>query len=236
MAAAGSTAHPTPASAGASSGDPRVLAVGASARLGSTALADIQQAWRAVDESGFGRLALNEERILPTTCQDWSVLKKRGFSPENTLERQADSGALIRCGSLDFLARAVPARVSYVQNLLEAAQPRLLPAILATAPSEDAALARAAAADKGVSLAQLVPDAKLVKSPLRGQMRVEEPTSETSITLNKEAWGDINADGTEDLLISVLNAANKGSYFEARLMALTRATPEAPVTVLATWP
>jgi hypothetical protein len=170
--------------------------------------------------------------MTPDTCQAWSALKNRGFSPENALERQADSGALIRCGGLEFLAQAAPSRVSYVRDVLERASVGILPAILETATSEDAVRARAAAANQGMSLAQLVPDARPGDSQ-PGHLRVLEPTSATSITLNAQAWGDVNADGIEDLLVSVLNTADSGSYSETRLLRLTRTAPEAPLTPVA---
>jgi hypothetical protein len=171
--------------------------------------------------------------MTPTTCEEWSVLKKRGFSPENTLERQADSGALIRCGGLEFLTHAAPSRVSYMKDVLERVNTGILPAILATATSEEAVRARATAASQGMSLAQLTPDAKPGKAQLPGQLQIAEPASGTSITVNAQAWGDINADGVEDLLLSVLNTADSGSYFETRLLRVTRTAPHAPLSLIA---
>jgi hypothetical protein len=63
-----------------------------------------------------------------------------------------------------------------------------------------------------MTFVDLVPDAHLGKSELPGRLRIFEPASRTSVTLNAEAWGDINGDGVEDLLISALNTADHGSY------------------------
>jgi hypothetical protein len=144
-----------------------------------------------------------------------------------------DSGALVRCGALEFLARATPSRVSYVRDALAGAGPRALPAIVASATSKPAQHARSVAAGKGMSLADFLPGARAGVSELLGRVLITEPASATSVMLNAEAWGDVDSNQVEDLLVSVLNSSDDGSYFDMRLLVVTRASPGAPLSVLA---
>jgi hypothetical protein len=219
------------------------LAPGASDDYDAATLADIPGALNAVNENAFATLVLpkrlstetppTEKRVLPKTCRHWRALRTRGYAPKTALAEQLDSGALVRCGALEFLSRAASSRVSYVRNALAGAGPGDLPAIVATATSKLAQHSRAVAARKELTLAAFLPDAHTGTSELRGRVLIEEPSSETSVILNAEAWGDINSDETEDLLLSVMNTSDDGTYFDLRLVELTRSAPGAPLAVLA---
>jgi hypothetical protein len=78
-----------------------------------------------------------------------------------------------------------------------------------------------------------LPDARAGRSDLRGRVLIDEPASATSVIVNAEAWGDVNSDEVEDLLLSVLNSSDDLSYFDLRLIEVTRTSPDAPLTVLA---
>lgn len=198
---------------------------------------DVQQSLSAIDENAFTVLVHEDERVLPNNCRAWRDLRRRGYAPrKNPLAEQIDAGALVRCGALEFLARAATSRISYVAEPLRGAGPAMLPAIVASATAKPALRARNAAASQAQTLAQLVPDAATIESQLPGRLSISEPSSETTVILNTEAWGDVNADGVEDALLSVLNSAEEGGYFEMRLVEVTRTSARAPLSVLAVSP
>jgi hypothetical protein len=211
---------------------PTRLAPGANEEFDAAVLADVQHALDAMEENAFATLVHEEKRVLPKSCRTWRALRARGYAPKNALAEQIDGGALVRCGALEFLARATPSRVSYTRNALEGAGPDALPAIVASATSKLAQRARSVAAGRGMTLAELLPGARAGQSDLKGRVLITEPASATSVTLNAEAWGDINSDENEDLLLSVLNSSDDGTYFDMRLIVVTRTSPQGPLTVL----
>jgi hypothetical protein len=206
---------------------------------------DIDDALAAVDENAFamlfkkvqvlvdGELVRKEKFAHPDNCRRWRSLRTRGYAPKSALGKQIDAGALVRCGALEFLARARPSRVTHVRKLLVGAGPSALPAIVASATSPLAEQARDRAVAKGSSLAEFLPTARNTPSELPGRLAIAEPSSESSVILNAEAWGDINADGVEDLVLSVLNTADDGTYYAMRLIHVTRLSPSSPLSVLA---
>jgi hypothetical protein len=211
---------------------PTRLAPGASDEFDAAVVGDVQHALDAMEENAFATLVHEDKRVLPKTCRTWRALRARGYAPKNALAEQVDGGALVRCGALEFLARATPSRVSHVRNALNGAGPEALPAIVASATSKLAQRARSVAAGRGLTLAELLPGARAIESELKGRVLITEPASATTVTLNAEAWGDINSDETEDLLLSVLNSSDEGSYFDMRLIVVTRTSPHDPLTVL----
>lgn len=208
-------------------------------------LLDIDEALAAVDENAFamlfkkvqvlvnGELVKKEKFAHPDNCRRWRSLRSRGYAPKSALGKQIDAGALVRCGALEFLARARPSRVTHVRKLLVGAGPSALPAIVASATSPLAEQARDRAVAKGASLAEFLPAARTTPSELPGRLAIAEPSSESSVILNAEAWGDINADGVEDLVLSVLNTTDDGTYYAMRLLQVTRLSPSSPLGVLA---
>jgi hypothetical protein len=180
-----------------------------------------------------GELVRKEKSSHPDNCRRWRALRARGYEPKSATSRHVNAGALVRCGCLEFLERAKPSRVSYVRNLLPGVGPSTLPALVASAPSPLAMEARGRAVARGATLADLLPAARVTQSELPGRLSIVEPSSESSIILNAEVWGDINSDQVEDLVLSVLNTSEDGTFFELRLVQVTRSSADAPVTVLA---
>jgi hypothetical protein len=221
------------------------LEPGANEDFDEDTLLDVGDALAAVDENAFamlfkkvqvvidGELVRKEKFAHPDNCRRWRSLRNRGYAPKSALGKQIDAGALVRCGALEFLARARPSRVTHVRKLLVGAGPSALPAIVASATSPLAEQARDRAVAKGASLAEFLPSARNTPSELPGRLAIAEPSSESSVILNAEAWGDINADGVEDLVLSVLNTADDGTYYAMRLIHLTRLSPSSPLGVLA---
>jgi hypothetical protein len=213
--------------------EPELLAPGANDEFDASTLADVRLALSAVEENAFAPLVHGDKRVTPNNCRSWRALRARGFAPKSALGAQRDAGALARCGSLEFLVRAKPSRVSHVRNALDGAGPNTLPAIMASATSRLALQARNVAVSKGLALGQFLPDARTGTSELRGRVLIDEPASATSVIVNAEAWGDVNSDEIEDLLLSVLNSNEDVSYLDLRLITVTRSSPDAPLTVLA---
>jgi hypothetical protein len=211
---------------------PTQLAPGASDEFDAAVLADVQHALDAMEENAFATLVHEEKRVLPKSCRTWRALRARGYAPKNALAEQVDGGALVRCGALEFLARATPSRTSHVRDALKGAGPEALPAIVASATSKLAQRARSVAAARGMTLAEFLPGARAEQSDLKGRVLITEPASATSVTIHAEAWGDVNSDESEDLLLSVLNSSDEGSYFDMRLIVVTRTSPRGPWTVL----
>jgi hypothetical protein len=219
-------AEPVPA-------EPQILAPGANDEFDPAAIADLKQALSAIEENAFAPLVYKDKRVLPNSCRAWRSFRSRGYAPKNALGEQLDGGALVRCGAYEFLARARPSRVSHVRTALQGAGPNDLPAILASTTSKLALRARNVAVAKGLTLGGFLPDARAGRSELRGRVLIDEPASATSVIVNAEAWGDVNSDEVEDLLLSVLNSSDDLSYFDLRLIEVTRTAPNAPLTVLA---
>jgi hypothetical protein len=113
------------------------------------------------------------------------------------------------------------------------AGPSALPAIVASATSPLVQQARERAVAKGETLADFIPSARTIPSEVPGRLSIAEPPSASSVILNAEVWGDINADGVEDLVLSVLNSADDGSSHDMRLVQVTRLSASSPLTVLA---
>ncbi|HEU4579832.1 MAG TPA: hypothetical protein VFS67_16345 [Polyangiaceae bacterium] len=213
--------------------EPQTFAPGANDEFDPAALADVKQALSAVEENAFASLVNGDKRVLPKSCREWRSFRARGFAPKTALAEQLDGGALVRCGTYEFLARAKPSRRSHVRKALQGAGPDDLPAVVASTTSKLALRARNLAVAKGLTLGAFLPGARTGRSELRGRVLIDEPASATSVIVNAEAWGDVNSDEVEDLLLSVLNSSDDLSYFDLRLIEVTRAAPDAPLTVLA---
>ncbi|HTV19142.1 MAG TPA: hypothetical protein VMG12_10735, partial [Polyangiaceae bacterium] len=204
-------------------------------------LLDIGDALSAIDENAFatlfkkvqvvvdGELVKKERFAHPDNCRRWRYYRNQGYAAKSSVAKQIDAGALVRCGSLEFLARARPSRRTHVRNLLVGSGPSTLPAILASATSPLARESRDRAVAKGATLSDFLPSARVIPSEVPGRLSISEPPSSSSIILNAEVWGDVNSDGIEDLVLSVLNSDNDGSAFDIRLLQVTRASPSSPL-------
>jgi hypothetical protein len=208
-------------------------------------LLDLDAALGAVDENAFamlfkkelvlvdGKLVRKEKFAHPDNCRRWRSLRRRGYAPKSAVGKQINAGAFVRCGALEFLARARPSRRTHVRNLLVGAGPSTLPAIVASATSPLVQQARERAVVKGETLAEFIPSARTIPSEVPGRLSIAEPPSASSVILNAEVWGDINSDGVEDLVLSVLNSTDDGSSYDIRLLQVTRLSASSPLTVLA---
>jgi hypothetical protein len=191
-------------------------------RLESLSQLDARQAADDV----FGELELGEQRSVPRSCRQWAALHASGYEPSTTIEAQPDLAATLRCGILSLLEHARPARSSWVCEL-RLDTPDLasqLPALLATAESNEEVERRRVFAKAGQSLAELDPRARLVDASA-DRVTIVEGGGQSSILLRAEAWGDFDGDGREDVALGVINARTRGTLSSARVIVVTRARP-----------
>ena len=203
-----------------------------SADLGLGKLSDVPKVLDSAGDQAFGTLARGGESAMPKTCREWAALHAGGYEPKNTLEAQADGGAKIRCGTLSWLEHATPARASYLDGVRwDGSALAVLPAGLATAvsPEERARATRATAAHQ--SLKDFEPKARAKKSSDGDGIEVREGAGST-ILVDEQARADVDGDGVEDLVLAVTNAEDQGSYFEIRLVLLTRRGPSGPLQLV----
>ncbi|HEX4351989.1 MAG TPA: hypothetical protein VHZ95_03725 [Polyangiales bacterium] len=202
-------------------------------QLGLAALSDIAQEFKKVDPDQFGDLTQGDVRTTPQSCEQWTDLHRRGYEAMSTVDAQGDGYALIRCGTLALLQKVQPAKRSCLRDLaLDSKLLSRLPALVASAWSDDAVADVADATKHHRSLRAYDSDAHVLASKDKSELQIaEEPGQRVSILITPQAWGDFNRDDNDDLAISVINAS-EGTAAQARLLLLTCSTPKAVFTVL----
>jgi hypothetical protein len=147
-----------------------------------------------------------------------------------TIEMQGDDAARVRCGTLSLLTTAKPATSSHVRDVsfTSAALLSLLPAEVATAVSDDEHQRRTEATARGATLDAYDPRARISESSDLS-VQILEGDGSSVILLRRQALGDFDGDGLEDLVLSVVNAMTEGTLSTARLLVLTRKQPTGPL-------
>ncbi|MFM2415783.1 MAG: hypothetical protein RL385_506 [Pseudomonadota bacterium] len=168
--------------------------------------------------SEFGELTTAQGPKRPRNCVEWEALHATHAEPSNDAEEAGDEIAGQRCDALLWLTRVRPATRSFVAWSASLA-PRL-PATIATAWDDDARAARDGAAKQGKTINDYAPDAALEATP--DQMVWSESGGTTKIVVRPIAWGDLNGDGVEDLLLAISNLDSAGPMTEQRVLAVTR--------------
>lgn len=211
--------------------DPAAYPVGWSQELELATLDDVDVRWKRRDEVPCCDLQRGEQTVAPTSCEQWADLRMQGYEPATTLEETGDGAALIRCGTLHLLRKAQPATRSFVRELaFDGTLLPLLPAEFATAMSRTEVQAVAAASAAGKSLLAMNPRARAKWIDDLQCLEIDEGQGD-SILLHKEAWGDFDGDGVDDLVVGVRNLTS-GSASQSRLLVLTRLAPDAPMHVI----
>jgi hypothetical protein len=194
-------------------------------------LHDAASLYTSGDGQDFGELKLNGERVRPTSCTQWAELHSHQYEPVNTPEEQADNGAKLRCLTLALLQRAHAARTSHIRSLAwDSSMLRVLPAAVATALNQDSIRARDNATTAGKSLAEFAPSARAKPSSEARTLEIDQ--GDTLITLHAEGWGDFDGDGVDDIALSVVNGAVRGTYAAVRLLVLTRLSADGLLKVV----
>jgi hypothetical protein len=198
-----------------------------SRELDLRALSDAERRLSAREPHDYAELTLADAKAQPASCVEWLELHAKGYRPAGALEEQTDRAAKIRCQTLSIVKDAKPARTSHVRDLLwDRGLLPVLPAELATVDHPNRQRAVKAASDAGKTLKEF--DPKVRAKPVAGDasLVILEGGRRLMISLHGEAWGDFNRDGVDDLVMSVVNGATDGDFSYARVMTVTRKTPD----------
>jgi hypothetical protein len=231
-----SAAAALPSDAGAydagSDGAPETYPVRWSPVVELHALSEVDGLLDRPDTEGFGELEHEGKTRVPRTCRERSALVSQGYAPINALEAQPDDHAMIRCGTLLLLKRARPSGSSFVRDVrFDASALSVLPAALATALSAEEIARVEEATRQGKSLGAF--DARARAEPRRSapsvasELKIREGGGQSVIVVQPRAWGDVDGDGIEDVVLSVINFMTQGTYAGARLVVLTRSRSDA---------
>lgn len=181
-------------------------------------------------------MALGSEQREVKTCAEYFKAVDEGLHAENTLDGEYE-GSLLRkrCGPLWFLRNAWPSRKSYVQSYrFDVPAPlALLPANLDVEESESATIDRDEAGAQGRTLAQFHPGL-VVKKKEATSLTWDDPKGSREATVDIVAWGDIDHDGLEDVLLfqwSRPKVRSMGSYYGYKHLILTRKKENGPLVV-----
>lgn len=177
------------------------------------------------DPVGFGELSKGDDARMPQSCREWYAMHAAGYEAMTTIEMQGDDGARVRCGTLSLLTTVKPATSSHVRQIsFESPDlPSILPAEVATAVSDDEYERRQQATAQHATLANYDPKARISESSDES-VEILEGDGSSVVLLRKQAMGDFNGDGVEDLVLSVVNAMTEGTLSSARLLVFTRKT------------
>jgi hypothetical protein len=137
-------------------------------------------------------------------------------------ELQALRSTMAECLVLRELQRAIPARRSYMRDLVwDERVLSTLPVELAISVSDEEKRAIRDAASRGKTWADFDPSISARTSGADRIMVTGKGFSEQLILWGR---GDFNRDGTEDLLVQSLDTLTEGTYRNTRLFVLTRRT------------
>lgn len=189
--------------------------------------------YTADEPAAFGDLHLLDLRSRPANCAQWARMHLDGYKAVEPRELDADIAAKLRCETLKMLSRSRPATNGFVRTLAwDRSLLNLLPAAVATAHDENAALAieRASALQKTLRQHDPRARARLVREP--DTLQVLEGNRRTMIWLHALAWGDFNRDGLDDIVIAVTNGTVGGGFAYARLMTFTRTAVAEPLQLI----
>lgn len=175
--------------------------------------------------SAAGGLADGEK---PTNCRKWRELRDKGYVPSSDLGQEIDDAAKVLCRALELLSRARPAQYGFVRSLTwDSSLLGFLPSSIHPQTSPLDRQQVQAAVEKGRSYRQFRPAAKFkrVREELAAErfFRVDDPEANSVIVGQFLAYADVDRDGAEDLLLSVINLdAESEAFLEQRIFALTR--------------
>jgi hypothetical protein len=154
---------------------------------------------------------------------------------QTTVDTAALEYTLLRCRGLALAAKAKPARVSFVRDVLAAAEPGdALPADLALAISREEAAAVKRASRAGRSWRALDKKLSFAETPAdeRARRMLRFQGDGVGGVLEWWAAGDVDGDGMEDLLVHRVGGPDGGTLQVLDLFVLTRTTPKGVLRVI----
>lgn len=177
------------------------------------------------------KLVLNGTPV--SRCSEFLALEAAGHRPRPGAQFAVASAWDLQCGALALLRDARRPAVSYVRHVtLSRAIVDILPPTLGTAPSNEARQRAEAADRQGLAWAAFNPSLE-VDVRDADEIAVKEHNGFTT-TLTLLAFGDFNGDTIDDVLAFVSHRATpRGTYRAFEHVVLTRASPDARLSVVA---
>jgi hypothetical protein len=170
------------------------------------------------------------DRRTVRTCAEYLPSIAAGFVPQTTFGISQGSFFLERCNALAFLRDAWGSDESFVAGLRLDRDPlRTLPATMNTAmeaPSDEEKAVMA----KGQRLGAFDRDLVVMASSATSVTLEHRGTDSTRVDI--VAWGDLDHDGIEDVLLVQAHASLQGSFRMYRAFVATRTSPTEPLRVV----
>jgi hypothetical protein len=168
------------------------------------------------------------------TCAEYFKAVDEDLHAQNESDGAAE--ALVfrkRCGPLWFLRAAWPSRTSYVGDLrFDVPAPlALLPAKFDENLSAVETAERDALAARGATLAQVHPGLVVLKKDAISVSWKEPPPGDIEATVDIAAFGDIDHDGLEDVLLFQSSHSTVGTYRGGKHYVVTRKKKGGPLVV-----
>jgi len=174
-------------------------------------------------------VAKNHASATVANCIDYLNYAQAGYKPQSDRELAVFRSSGIDCQALQILQRAVPARISYLDDFrLDQNAPNELPPQFAVtiSPEELQSLTKARA--RGLSWQQYQPQ---LKTEI-GQDSLTVIHGDARAVLEIYAKGDFNRDGIEDIMIREDTSLISGTYSTSHLFVLTREGKRGALRVL----
>lgn len=174
----------------------------------------------------FGEVHYSHDQnqaAIAKTCNDYLMLTKKGFFPENNAEVANESFFKKNCDALVYLSHAHPAKYSFIRNFDLQKDYGLLPAILI--------LPNMIEGPAG-TVNEAYHDVRVQKRDKSSRTSIEliSKSAGLSADISILAWGDFNQDGYDDMLIFVAVYATGGTFHYYSTYALTRTSKDGPIT------
>jgi hypothetical protein len=164
-----------------------------------------------------------------SSCADYF---KHATQPLHTVQERDNAAfmeVVVMCNATKFIAKAIPAKQSFLSNLVfDATLPEKLPAQFAMVISvseRDMQLH-----DKSLKYWSQVNKITAVEtnSPIQVTYRHDGGAQEVELV----AKGDFNADGVEDVMLTSRDSVEDGSYSAIRLFTLTKLANDGDIKIL----
>jgi hypothetical protein len=225
LSACGEARRPDPPSRSDAAPTSRTYQVRWSKALMLPALSAIDQELATPLETPIEVVGGGGRKATVRDCNSALDLLGHGFEAPRDVEQRVLRAASIRCLALRTLKSATPARRSELGTFhLSVDALDVLPPTLAVAVSDDALRRVREAEAQGKSWRDLVPNATAKVEPVSDDrpdpsLVVESPGWRVRVT--PYAYGDLDGDGSEDLMLRVDDEAVRGTYRNHRLVIVT---------------